>query len=255
METTAIHQGRGASARERARAASRFLGFVGSTTRHLLALRAGLALRGDTPAEKIRHIQAWSRELLDICGVHVRVTGAPPEEGGLLVSNHRSYLDIAVLGAHCRCLFLAKEEIADWPLLGAAARSAGCVLVRRGDKHSGAEATRTLRALAQSGVLVTVFPEGTTSAGPGVLPFKAGAFRVAAACRLAILPAAIDYREPELSWTGDDGTFVSHFLSHLGRPRTEVSLAFGPPVRDESGARLRAVSHAWIQGTLVPRDA
>lgn len=233
-----------------ARAWSRLVGFSGTTALHMSRLLVAEALGRHTPEMGASTTQAWSKHNLKICGVECHVTGSPPTGGGIVVANHRSYLDIGVLAAQCPCVFLAKQEIARWPVLGKAARLVGTVFVERGNRASGAEAVRSLAELVQRHLTVIVFPEGTTSLGPGLLPFHGGVFRQAARADIPVVPAAITYENPCSAWVGAKRSFVDHFLDRIGRPRTTVRLTFGPPIRNSSAASLRNASRDWIADQL-----
>jgi 1-acyl-sn-glycerol-3-phosphate acyltransferase len=159
-------------------------------------------------------------------------------------------MDIAVVGAQLPCVFLAKQEVARWPLVGRSARLAGTVFVERGSRASGVMAVKALRELLERRVTVAVFPEGTTTRGPGLLAFQGGIFRQASQMGAAVVPLALAYDDPADGWTNDDGSFVDHFLHQFGKRRITASLSFGPPLRDKSAASLRKQTHAWIAGQL-----
>src|SRR5262249_7678064 len=136
---------------------------------------------------------AWLCEnLCGITGVRPRVVGEIPSEPCVLVANHTSYLDPLTIASLVRCAPIAKADIASWPCCGEIARRVGVRFVKRECPHSGARVLREgLRALAQ-GVSVLVFPEGTTTVGDHVLPFKRGAFGLARLAGVPIVPVAVE---------------------------------------------------------------
>src|SRR5262245_51107083 len=200
----------------------------------------------------LRSGSGWASRMLDALGVRVASSGAPPSEPVLIVANHRSYIDIPVVLAQLPCTFLAKREIASWPLFGRAAAGIHTVFVDRDCARSRASARREVVARLQAGLSVTVFPEGTTSREPGVRPFFPGLFEEARRHGFAVCPAAIAYADPDDAWV-DDAPFLPHFLERFRKPSLGVRIAFGPCVRAHQVADLRAWAHGWIAAALEPR--
>jgi lyso-ornithine lipid O-acyltransferase len=165
----------------------------------------------------------------DLCRVHafdMRVEGVLPNRPAILVANHVSYIDAPVLGSLAPCTILAKGEIRGWPVVGTGAATLGVLFVDRSDAWSGARALRqSLRALA-AGVSVLGFPEGTTSSGEDVLPFRRGLFGLARLAGVPIVPIAIHYPSPELRWFGD-AWFFPHYLRTAMRPSSMVQVRVG----------------------------
>ena len=182
--------------------------------------------------------------------MEVEIEGTPPRMGALLVANHRSYIDIAVLGAQQPMLFLAKAEVAEWPVVGYGARRAHILFVKREDPASRAASRELLRQRLSEGVSVTVFPEGTSTRGPGVLPFRPGSFQIVSGTMLPVVPVAIQYEDPEDAWYGD-ASFLSHFLDRFGRPRLKARVAFGPPLRHADPRQLREQCERWVAHKLA----
>ncbi|HYB13107.1 MAG TPA: lysophospholipid acyltransferase family protein [Myxococcota bacterium] len=223
----------------------------------VLRLKLSAKLRGACPKTATRHGHAWARRMLSLLGVRVEVEGAPPGDAVLFVANHRSYVDIAALLAQRPCAFLAKAEIAGWPLFGVAARETHTVFVQREDKASRRAARGGALSLLKQGVAFAAFPEGTTSRGPGTLPFFPGLFELAAEHRIPVVPVAIEYAEREDAWVGDDG-FIPHFLNCFRKRRMHIALAFGPVLQGDDKEGLRTEAEAWIRDrleALAPRGA
>ncbi len=192
----------------------------------------------------------WGRWLLTSANVHVHVHGEKPPCGVLLVCNHRSYIDIPVVMHLLPCAFLAKLSVAKWPVLGLAARMGNTVFVDRSSQESRREARAHLRSLLEDGLSVVIFPEGTTTAGPGIASFRPGAFAMAARGDFPVVPMAIHYEDPKDAWVGEE-TFVSHFLRTLGTPHKHVHVSFGPIMRDDNVEHLRDRAHAWVETELL----
>lgn len=144
----------------------------------------------------------------------------------LVVSNHRSPLDILLLLERFGGVVLSRADLANWPILGPAARKAETIFVDREDTLSGVLAVRALRDRLAQDHTVVVFPEGTTSAGDAVRPFQQGAFAAARGLPVEIVPVGIAY-PPGSEFL--DETFTQHMTRMARRPRTEVACVIGEP--------------------------
>lgn len=158
--------------------------------------------RKPLPGTVVRH---WHRSLLFAVGVRVESTaatarptgpGGDSAKGSLVVANHISWVDIPVLGSlGCRN-FVAKDDVAGWPLIGFLAAGAGTLFIPR--RRAGA--SRSILALIgerlASGESVTVFPEGTTTEGDEVKPFYPLFFSPATAAGVAVQALALSYPHP-----------------------------------------------------------
>lgn len=176
-----------------------------------------------------RWMKAWARSLLWLFGVHPTWHGVRPEPAKgarLVVSNHRSPLDILLLLEQFGGVVLSRADLANWPILGPAARKAETIFVDRDSTVSGVLAVRALRDRLTTEHTVIVFPEGTTLAGDGVGPFQQGAFAAARGLPVEVIPVGIAY--PEGSEFLDE-SFVQHMTRMARRPRTEVACVIGEP--------------------------
>ncbi len=166
-------------------------------------------------------------------GFQLRVAGEPPV-CGLIASNHLSYLDILFYGATVPCVFVSKIEVRAWPLLGLLAALGGTVFLDRKSMASAAAAARRIEELLKAGVLVLVFPEGTSSDGGSVLRFHASLFEPAVRVDAPVTAAAIGYAagagavERDLCYYGDI-SFAPHLLETLQLPEIVAKLRFGSP--------------------------
>jgi 1-acyl-sn-glycerol-3-phosphate acyltransferase len=162
---------------------------------------------------KIVFARLYWRGICFVIGMRIRVVGdrhAGPRT--LFLSNHSSWLDIAVLGATLEAAFVSKAEVGAWPLIGTVARLGRTVFVSRARRRTGNEAKEMRDRLAQGDSLI-LFPEGTSSDGTRILPFRSSFLAVAEAAatirpvsvvydRLGGLPACRRDR-PLFAWYGD----------------------------------------------------
>lgn len=143
-----------------------------------------------------REVGRLSVRFILLClGVPLRLRGFEhlPPGAAIVVCNHASYIDGIVLTAALPrdYHFVVQDGAARWPLVGACLRRMGVVFVNREEARSGARTTRELMRLLQAGEPLVLFAEGTFKPEPGLLPFKAGAFLMAARCGVPVLPAGI----------------------------------------------------------------
>src|SRR5271155_4103497 len=115
-------------------------------------------------ADRARWLHRSCKLVLRRLGFGLRVLGETPK-AGLIASNHLSYLDILFYGATVPCVFVAKFEVRSWPLLGLLAALGGTFFIDRRSTASAAEAAERIETLLASGIMVLVFPEGTSSDG------------------------------------------------------------------------------------------
>lgn len=125
----------------------------------------------------------WSRRLLDVLGIRLEAEAIQLSPGTLLVANHISWLDVlalnALMPAGHGAMFIAKAELRNWPLIGWLLERNGTLFLRRGFSRQLIEVNSRIAAYLTEGKIVAVFPEGTTSAGAGVLPFRPALFEPA----------------------------------------------------------------------------
>lgn len=139
----------------------------------------------------------WSRSILRVSGVRVRVEGSErltrdcPQ---ILVSNHQSWFDVFALAGHLpiRYRFVAKEELGRIPIFGRAWKGCGHISIDRGDRSAAISSLeRASERIREQGMTIILFAEGTRSPTGELLPFKKGAFVLAIQTQEPILPVAI----------------------------------------------------------------
>jgi len=179
-------------------------------------------------------------------GIKIRVReGVPPKEAGILMANHRSYVDVMFFRSATPQIYLSKAEVRNWPLIGWGAQALDVVFVDRSSKESRSASRAELADRVQRGLSPVVFPEGTT-VDRGLLEFNPGMFYTAAELGVPIVPFVMEYSDPKMAWVDDD-TFVSHLLKMLTRPAWYVDLYIGEPVCGTDGAELSAEIREWMR--------
>lgn len=193
--------------------------------------------------------QGVCRANLAVLGVKRRALGRPMAGPGALVANHIGWLDIFALNAGGRFYFVAKEEVAGWPFIGLLARATGTYFVERRGAAAGRQA-RALAARLAAGHQLLFFPEGTSSDGLRVLPFKSTLFAPLAEGGAAVQPVSLHYTAPPgrgasfYGWWGDHALAPS-LIEILGAPRQgRVEVIYHPPLRAADFAGRKALAAA-----------
>jgi len=184
------------------------------------------------PADAVSRARrlGWvAEQMCALHGVDVIVRGRVPTEPCVLVANHVSYLDPVAILTHAPAFAVAKREVAEWPLLGEPMRQMGVLFVDRTSALSGARVLREAKRRLHEGASVLAFPEGTTTNGDRVLPFKRGVFGLARLADVPVVPVTIAYDTPEAAWVGD-APFLPHYVRTTTRPATRAFVRFGAPL-------------------------
>lgn len=150
-----------------------------------------------TSVERHSLIQWWSVKTLRILGIELKTAGTALPDGHLLVANHVSWLDIAAVHAVLpQARFVSKADVKHWPLVGALVEGAGTLFIERTSKRDALRVVHQTAAALQAGDCVAVFPEGTTGAGPQLLPFHANLLQAAVSTGAPVLPLVLRWYEP-----------------------------------------------------------
>jgi 1-acyl-sn-glycerol-3-phosphate acyltransferase len=181
-------------------------------------------------------------------GLKLEVKNTPPEPPFLLVSNHLSYLDVFVLFAQLRCLFVAKSDVKTWPLIGFIIRTSGILFI---DRHRKRDVTRVNKLISSSinenqGIIL--FAEGTTSPGMDILPFRTSLLEYPATHNFEVSHAAISYATPSgsipayqaICWW-DNTPFFAHFFNFLKLRKCTAKVTFGQNRISETDRKKLAV--------------
>jgi 1-acyl-sn-glycerol-3-phosphate acyltransferase len=226
----------------RLRAAWRLLG-VGLHLGRALAT-AGLVYPLVSPATRRRLKRRWSATLLRRLGVVLDARGTPAA-GALLVANHVSWLDIYVINALTPAVFVAKAEVRRWPLIGWLCVKTDTLFVNRGSSRDARAVGAAMGQMIASGHSVAVFPEGTTTDGGDLLPFKPALLQPAVTAGVPVQPLLLRYigsdgeRSTVPAYIGETSLWQS--LWAIASERfTVVELDVLPPVAGASDRRALA---------------
>lgn len=219
----------------------------------LLALRFDWPLRRSMP----RH---WHRLALWFLGIRVHEHGRLETRRPLMIAaNHASWKDILVLGSLADVAFIAKTEVASWPLFGFLAKLQKTIFVVREEKRRTGDQVNEIAARMADGEIVVLFPEGTTSDGNRILGVKSSLFGAAAAALpegedavVHVQPVAIAYtrvqgmpmgryHRPIAGWPGDIG-LVEHLMGVLRAGALDVDVTFGDTVEFRKGDSRKALA-------------
>ena len=152
---------------------------------------------------------------------------------GLLVSNHLSYLDILVYSSLSPCVFVSKKEVRRWPIFGLMACMAGTVFIDRARSSDARRVNSEMHHALGLGAVVILFPEGTSSDGTSVLPFRPALFEGPISAGESITPAHLRYEvsdgspETDVCYWGEM-TFFPHLLRLLSRRGVRATIRFAP---------------------------
>ena len=201
----------------------------------------------------------FNRYLCRLFGIRITVFGKPIQDRGvLMVGNHTSYFDILVLSSLAQISFVAKSEVAGWPIFGILAKLQQAVFVERARRSQTGEARDQIRERLLAGDALVLFPEGTSNDGNRVLPFKSalmGAVETEIGkdpqgrpLYVPVQPVSLAYvgvhglpmgreNRPLYAWYGDMD-LVPHLWEALLSGPMEVVVEFHPPITvDAAGGR------------------
>lgn len=195
---------------------------------------------------------------------HISI-GEQMRDAGAVVANHASWLDIFALNAKKRVYFVSKSEVANWPGIGWLARATGTVFINRDPREAKLQ-QEIFEARLLAGHKLLFFPEGTSTDGLRVLPFKPTLFQAFFAeslrTRLFVQPVSVIYRAPEgasprfYGWWGDMD-FGSHLLKTLAAGRQgSVTVTYHAPLRVADFADRKALARAAEEAvqSAMPED-
>jgi 1-acyl-sn-glycerol-3-phosphate acyltransferase len=208
---------------------------------HFLVLRLWSEL---STLERAQWLHRWCATAIHRLGIELQPEGEFPSRG-LLVANHLGYLDILVLSAMHPCVFVSKKEVRSWPLFGLMAKLSGTVFVDRARTSAAHTANSEMSDALAQGAVVVLFPEGTSSDGSKVLPFRPALFDAATKAGANVVSAHISYDVADGSAANDvcywgGMSFFPHLLRLLSRHQIRARVRFAAETRTFADRKLAA---------------
>jgi 1-acyl-sn-glycerol-3-phosphate acyltransferase len=195
-------------------------------------------------------VRAWSHHVLGIFGVSISVAKphdfdqlhAQSQGKRLFIGNHVSWLDIYAVQSVTGARFVAKSELAAWPVLGRLMRNAGTVFIERNKRADTLRINQTVREHLEGGTVIAIFPEGTTSDGRDVLKFHGNLLQAAMDAGAEIVPFCLRYMDAQGHFTDTpayygDMTMWQSIKLVLRQRKLHVDLAFFSPLAQEQRSR------------------
>jgi 1-acyl-sn-glycerol-3-phosphate acyltransferase len=205
-------------------------------------------------------LQRWSGQLLAILHITLHPTTPPDDirtQGGLLVANHVSWLDIFVLNAVLPTRFVAKIEVRDWFLIGWLCRRSGTLFVKRETRQHLIALNQVIADALKQQEIIGLFPEGTSSEGCEVGEFYPALFQGAVDAAAPVLPACLYYHDPQgkhsqLAAYAGNTSLAESIWRILRCHDLHVSLTFSPPLNlpEPNRRTLSRAAHAAIVHNL-----
>jgi 1-acyl-sn-glycerol-3-phosphate acyltransferase len=246
------------------RAAARLVAICATTAGLWTVWLAGAPFLVAAPRARLRWryalMGAWARRVARVAGIRVATEGPIPRPPFLLVANHLSYVDIIVLSSVLDCCYVSRGDVRDWPVVGLLCRSMRVIFVDRSRRADVRRVADEMEARLAEGEGVVLFPEGTSTAGDRVDPFKPSLFDCAVRARVPVHYAALGYAtdEPEppahlaVCWWGEM-TFAGHLPGLLELSRVHARVAFGPePIAGDDRKELARALRSAVDALFVP---
>jgi 1-acyl-sn-glycerol-3-phosphate acyltransferase len=215
-------------------------------------------LRWGDEALQHRAIRVWSAGLMRIFGFRLRRVGTPLPGAVMFVANHVGWVDIPMLHSQRMMGFVAKDEIAGWPLVGWLALRGQTIFHRRGSTESLGGVLGEMVQRLRRGQSVGVFPEGGTRGGTGIGPFHARIFTAAVEAGVPVQPVALVYGECGAAQStvafARGESFVGNFVRLLGEPARTASIRFLEPIapgQEEGRRRIAELARERILGAMA----
>ena len=193
-----------------------------------------------------RAVRAWSGGLMRVFGMRMRRVGTPMRGGVMFVANHVSWIDIVALHSQRMMGFVAKREIAGWPVVGWLAARGETIFHQRGNQESLGGVLHEMLARLRDGHAVGVFPEGRTRDGRKIGPFHARIFLAAVEAGAPVQPVALRYGErgcaqPVVAFAPGE-SFFANFARLLGEPARVAEVRFLEPVHVDDAVGRRHIA-------------
>lgn len=204
--------------------------------------------------------RSWAKSIARISGMRITVEGAPPRPPFFLVANHLSYTDIIALASQLDCVFVSKSEVRDWLVIGFLCRCFDIIFVDRNKRQDLPRVIAAIERAWRKRQGVIVFPEGTSSKGDAVLPFKPSLLEPAVRAGLPVSYASLTYRTPpdeapahlSVCWWGDM-EFAPHAKEFFKLREVHAKIVFGAETFLEADRKVLAQKlRAAIEEQFTP---
>lgn len=206
-----------------------------------------------SPNRKLTLTRWWCAKLLKHFNLTVIARGHLPTvatHSTLFVANHISWADIHAINSVMPVRFVAKMEIKDWPVFGYLVKKSGTLFINRAHRKDAARIVEVVTASLGDGDNLCFFPEGTTTDGTEVLPFKSSIMQAAINANAHIVPIAIRYPNPDGSTNtsaayAGDTSLLESMSTLLKHPHPTVELEFFAPIAPLSRSRQDVANQAF----------
>jgi len=204
-------------------------------------------------------LRRWARHLLAILDVRVTCLNEPAAlpPRSILVANHVSWLDVMTVFAVRPAVFIAKEDIRRWPVIGPLCAQAGALFIERGSRRHARHINGRVAETLAAGRLIAMFPEGTTTDGRSLHPFHRALFQSAVDADAVLHPVGIRYTGPDGAWTDapafvGDMSLIESMWRLVSAKGLVAELHFAPAIPARNGHRrdLARLAETAIAGAL-----
>lgn len=205
-------------------------------------------------------LKFWAFVYAAIAGIRIVAEGAAPKPPFFMVMNHLTYFDMLVLARETGCIFVSREDVADWPLFGFIAKSLYIIFINRSLRRDTLRVNALIAETIKEGDGITVFAESRVSCGMTVEPFKSPLLQAAIDLNLPVYYAALNYRTPEgsppegeiVSWWRPEPFYV-HQYRFLKYPGATATIRFGEhPLFDADRKVLARRLHEGVLSLFTP---
>ena len=202
----------------------------------------------------------WSRAAARIVGMHIEVKNGPLHSPCFIVGNHLSYLDIVLLATQLDAVFVAKQEMANWPVFGTLARFVDTIFVDRTHRLGTQRVNRQIQTALEAGQSVILFPEGWVSRGESVMPFHSSLLEPAIQLQMPIHYFTLRYEASAdcppaaeaICWDSETSLYP-HLYELMKLPGFHARLTFGPePLVANNRKELAQKLHDAVSAQFIP---
>jgi lyso-ornithine lipid O-acyltransferase len=194
-------------------------------------------------------IQKWSKAVNRLLNIRIDVHYKFPfhQKNFLIVGNHQSYLDITIIASIFPTLFVAKKEVEEWFFIGRLVKFGGTIFINRNSFMNGYRISDEIGKTIKDEINVQIFPEGTSSDGSTIFPFKPILLKSAIDTNIPALPVSINYdcinlkkfsetNRDIVCWYGNMN-FINHFLNLLSQDSVDVTVVIHQPMIQTCGMK------------------